>query len=106
MERRLATVEMSRPSRLRLLGLLALWFVAAQLFFAAHLGVPSDPLINHTPSACEFCLAGATADDPTLLVAVLAPPTPIYLESARPSDWTTTPGPLRLTARSRAPPFC
>lgn len=94
----------ARPSRLRLLGLLAVWFVAAQLFYAAHLGAAPDPLLDHSSTSCAFCLAGAAADDPTLLAAVFAPPTPVYADIVRPDELTATPEPLRLAANPRAPP--
>lgn len=103
---RAATSEIAGPGRLRLFGLLALWLVAAQLLYAAHLGRSSDPLLDHSTSTCEFCLAGATADDPTLLVAVLAPPTPVYLEIIQPADSAASIEPHRLAAQPRAPPFC
>lgn len=60
--------------RLRLMGLLALVLVAAQLLFAAHAASAPDDLIDHAPSSCEFCLAAAVSGDPDALVDDIAPP--------------------------------
>jgi hypothetical protein len=96
----------ARPGRLRLLGSLAVWFVVAQIFYAAHIGAAPDPLLGHSSTSCAYCLAGATADDPTLLAAVFAPPTPVYADIVQPDELTATPEPLRLAANPRAPPSC
>lgn len=64
----------SQSRRLRLFGLLALLLVAAQLMFAAHAASAPDELIDHAPSSCEFCLAGAVSSDPGALVVDIAAP--------------------------------
>lgn len=68
--------------RLRLMGLLALVLVAAQLLFAAHAASGPEDLIDHAPSSCEFCLAAAVSGDPHALVGDLAPP-PVSFSSVR-----------------------
>jgi hypothetical protein len=100
------THENARPGRLRLLGLLAFVFIAAQLLYAAHLGAAPDPLLDHSSSTCDYCLAGAAVDDPTLLVAVLTAPTPVFLQAVLPAETAADIQPLRLAADPRAPPSC
>ena len=74
MRGRTATLEIADPGRLRLLGLLALLLVAAQLLFAAHAAAKSDFLLDHSPATCAVCIAGTASGDPELLVVSLAKP--------------------------------
>lgn len=60
--------------RMRLMGLLALLLAAAQLLYAAHAASSPDDLADHSPSSCEFCLAGALSNDPGSLVVDIAAP--------------------------------
>lgn len=67
---RAATLQIADPGRLRLLGLLALLLVAAQLLFAAH----ADDLADHAPQSCEYCLSASISSDPDDLVFEIGAP--------------------------------
>ena len=93
------------PRRARFWGLFAFIFIVAQLLFAAHAGAGRNDLIGHAPSACEYCLAGAAFDDPSLLVAVVSPPTETFapVETSAVAAAPTVRS-IR-TANPRAPPL-
>lgn len=87
--------------RQRVMGLMALLFVAAQLLFAIH----SDDLAAHAPQSCEYCLAAAISDDPNDLVVEIPAPLVSFDKAQAPvAQEIVIAGALR-TSNPRAPPF-
>jgi hypothetical protein len=76
--------EAETPRRARFLALIAVLFAFAQFMFAAHAGATADELLDHAPQTCEFCLAGAVADDPHNLVFEVTAPAALFVGVASP----------------------
>lgn len=93
-------------ARAQLTALLAGVFIAAQLIFAAHAAAQADDFIDHSPSSCIACLAGAASDDPTLLVFALDRPALLLADIEPPVLRAAIVAPLVRAADARAPPSC
>lgn len=93
-------------ARARLWALFAVLFVAAQLLFAAHAGASPDDLLDHSPTTCEFCLAGAVADDPAGLSVEVAAPVEILGAVTRPVAAAIVASGALRGAQPRGPPSC
>ncbi len=104
MKRRLLAFEAPAPGRFRLLGILALLFIAGQLLAAAHVASETDYLLDHARSSCAACLAGSASDDPSLLTVTVEKPVLVIslaIVIAK-ADWIfSTPF---AAASARAPP--
>lgn len=99
-------VTFDTPGRARLLALVALLFVAAQLVFGAHAAAQPDYLLDHSPANCAICIAGAVSDDPALHVVGVAEPVPVLGEAATPMPRAEIATPAIFSAEPRAPPCC
>lgn len=98
--------DLDASARTRLWGLFAVLFVAAQVLFAAHAGAAPDDLLDHSPTSCEFCLAGAVADDPAGRSVDVAAPVEILGAVKLPvAAEIVVQGALR-GAQPRGPPSC
>lgn len=94
----------SNGTRLRF-AVIAVFFAVAQLLFAAHAADRPGDLDLHAPQTCEFCMAGAIADDPLALEVTLAPP--IFVFAVNSADGRISDGrgvELRI-AFARGPPL-
>ncbi|NWG92668.1 MAG: hypothetical protein HXY21_09200 [Parvularculaceae bacterium] len=93
-------------ARARAWTLFAVLFVAAQLLFAAHAGAAPDDLLDHSPTSCAFCLAGAVADDPSELSVAAAAPVAILGAARRPVAAEIVASGALGGAQPRGPPSC
>lgn len=101
MSGRTATLEIANPGRSRLLGLLALLLVAAQLLFAAH----ADDLADHAPQSCEYCLSASISSDPDDLVVELSAPQLSFAQVRSPVAAELVVASALRAANPRGPPL-
>jgi len=92
--------------RNRLLGLLALLFVAAQLIVAAHAASGTDYLLDHSPTSCAACLAGSSPGDPTLLTVSAEKPIFNFSRAVAVEKAERLSPRSVAAAHARAPPSC
>lgn len=102
MTSRVVAAHLGEAGKVRMIGLVALLFAAAQLLFAIH----SDDLAKHAPQSCEFCLAAAVADDPNDLVFAVSAPPVSFEPALAPVTQRFIVARASLSANPRGPPLC